>query len=214
MLRFARNDGWVLGGGSVIAKLRGVVDGIADGACILDVGGVGYLVFASSRTLGALPNPPGVASLLIETQVREDAIALYGFATSAERDWFRLLTTVQGVGAKVALGLLSALSPDQLIAAIATGDKAALTRSPGVGPKLGMRILSELREKAGAMPGGGVAVVAFAPKGSVADALSALTNLGYRRAEAEMALARAVEDHGQDAALDVLIRAGLKALAK
>ncbi len=199
----------------LIAKLRGVVDGIADGACILDVGGVGYLVFASSRTLGALPNPPGVASLLIETQVREDAIALYGFATSAERDWFRLLTTVQGVGAKVALGLLSALSPDQLIAAIATQDKAALTRSPGVGPKLGMRILSELREKAGAMPGGGsVFAPASLAKGAVADALSALTNLGYRRAEAEAALARAVEDHGQDAALDVLIRAGLKALAK
>jgi Holliday junction DNA helicase RuvA len=123
-------------GAGVIAKLRGAVDGISDGSCIIDVAGVGYLVFCSTRTLAALPNAPGIASLLIETQVREDAISLYGFATGAERDWFRLLTTVQGVGAKVALALLSALSPDQLIAAIATQDKAALTRSPGVGPKL------------------------------------------------------------------------------
>jgi len=174
---------------------------------------VGYLVFCSSRTLGALP-VAGTASLLIETQVREDAIALYGFATGAERDWFRLLTTVQGVGAKVGLAILSALSPDQLIAAIAAGDKAALTRAPGVGPKLGIRICTELREKAGAMPSGGATVVAFAPKGTMADALSALTNLGYRRPEAETALARAADDHGPDAALDVLIRAGLKALAK
>ncbi len=200
----------------MIAKLRGAVDTVSDGNCIFDVNGVGYLVFASTRTLGALPNPPGLATLLIETQVREDAISLYGFATGAERDWFRLLTTVQGVGAKVALALLSALSPDQLIAAIATGDKAALTRSPGVGSKLAIRILSELREKAGVMPGGGgiVLPVFTVPKGALADALSALTNLGYRRAEAEAALARAVEDHGQDAALDVLIRGGLKALAK
>jgi Holliday junction DNA helicase RuvA len=198
----------------MIARLRGNVDAIEDGRCIMDVGGVGYLVFCSARTLGALPNA-GTATLLIETQVREDAIALYGFASSAERDWFRLLTTVQGVGAKVALALLSALSPDQLIAAIATGDKSALTRSPGVGPKLAIRICTELREKAGAMPGGGV-VLAGAPvlKGPMADALSALTNLGYRRAEAEAALARAGEEHGPDAALDVLIRAGLRGLAK
>jgi Holliday junction DNA helicase RuvA len=200
----------------MIARLRGNVDAIEDGRCIMDVGGVGYLVFCSARTLGALPNA-GIATLLIETQVREDAIALYGFASSAERDWFRLLTTVQGVGAKVALALLSALSPDQLIAAIATGDKSALTRSPGVGPKLAIRICTELRDKAGAMPGGGAgAVLAGAPiiKGPMADALSALTNLGYRRAEAEAALARAGEEHGSDAALDVLIRAGLRGLAK
>jgi Holliday junction DNA helicase RuvA len=200
----------------VIAKLRGIVDAIEDGRCVLDVNGVGYLVFCSSRTIAALPNAPGVASLLIETQVREDAISLYGFATGAERDWFRLLTTVQGVGAKVALALLSSLSPDQLIAAIATGDKSALTRSPGVGPKLAARLLLELRERAGAMPGGGGAVLpsSQAPAGAVADALSALTNLGYRRAEAEAALSRVVADAGADAALDVLIRGGLKALAK
>jgi Holliday junction DNA helicase RuvA len=201
----------------MIARLRGIVDAIEDGRCIVDVGGVGYLVFCSSRTLGALPQA-GVASLLIETQVREDAIALYGFATAAEREWFRLLTTVQGVGAKVALALLSALSPDQLIAAIASADKAMLTRTPGVGPKLAIRICTELREKAGVMPGGGGGAVLAAnltvTAGNAADALSALTNLGYRRAEAEAALARAVEEHGEGAALDVLIRAGLKALAK
>jgi holliday junction DNA helicase RuvA len=197
----------------MIARLRGNVDGIEDGRCIMDVGGVGYLVFCSTRTLGALPNS-GTATLLIETQVREDAISLYGFATSAERDWFRLLTTVQGVGAKVGLALLSALSPDQLIAAISSGDKSALTRSPGVGPKLAIRICTELREKAGVMPGGATVTSGFAPKGSMADALSALTNLGYRRAEAEAALERAGEEHGSDASLDVLIRAGLKALAK
>ncbi len=199
----------------MIAKLRGLIDNIEDGKCIVDVAGVGYLVFASSRTLATLPPPPAIANILIETQVREDAISLYGFATSAERDWFRLLTTVQGVGAKVALALLSSLSPDQLIAAIATQDKAALTRSPGVGPKLAIRILSELRERAGAMPGGGATLPAsIAPQGAVADALSALTNLGYRRAEAESALARAIAEHGQDAPLDILIRTGLKALAR
>ena len=198
----------------MIARLRGIVDSIEEGRCVIDVNGVGYLVFCSSRTLGALPD--GLATLLIETQVREDAISLYGFFTAAEREWFRLLTTVQGVGAKVALGIFSALSPDQLIGAIAGQDKGALTRAPGVGPKLAIRILTELRDKAGAMPGGGAAALpaAEAPKGAVADALSALTNLGYRRAEAEAALAKAVEVHGEDASLDVLIRTGLKALAK
>jgi Holliday junction DNA helicase RuvA len=199
----------------MIGKLRGVVDAIEDQRCLIDVNGVGYLVFASTRTLGALPTPPGIASLLIETQVREDAISLYGFATAAERDWFRLLTTVQGVGAKVALGMLSALSPDQLIAAIATGDKSALSRAPGVGPKLAQRLVSELRERVGAMPSGGALPMAVTPAGgAVADALSALTNLGYRRPEAEAALVRALAEHGDDAALDVLIRAGLKGLSR
>jgi Holliday junction DNA helicase RuvA len=199
----------------VIARLTGRIDAVTDTSCILDVGGVGYLVQASTRTLGALPPAPATVQLLIETHVREDAILLYGFADPAERDWFRLLTTVQGVGAKVALALLSALSPDQLIAAIATQDRAALTRSPGVGPKLAIRILSELRERAGAMPGGGVALPAsIVPQGALADALSALTNLGYRRAEAESALAGAVAEYGDNAALDVLIRAGLKGLAR
>jgi Holliday junction DNA helicase RuvA len=202
----------------VIAKLRGAVDGIEDGKCIIDVNGVGYLVYCSSRTLAALPNPPGIASLLIETQVREDAISLYGFGSPAERDWFRLLTTVQGVGAKVALALLSSLSPDQLIAAIATQDRAALTKSPGVGPKLAIRLLSELRERAGVMPGGGISGAMFnaalPAQSTAADALSALQNLGYRRAEAEAAIARVLAEHGEQAPLDVLIRAGLKALAR
>ncbi len=197
----------------MIARLRGIVDSIEDGRCVVDVNGVGYLVLCSTRTLGALPQ--GLATLLVETQVREEAITLYGFATAAEREWFRLLTTVQGVGAKVALGILSGLSPDQLIAAIAAQDKAGLTRAPGVGPKLAVRILTELREKASAMPGGGGAVMpVLLVKGAMAEALSALTNLGYKRAEAEAALARARDEYGAEAALDVLIRAGLKALAK
>jgi Holliday junction DNA helicase RuvA len=199
----------------VIAKLSGLVDVISDGSCIIDVNGVGYLVFASSRTLGVLPQN-SLTSLLIDTQVREDAIALYGFATAAEREWFRLLTTVQGVGAKVALALLSALSPDQLIAAIATADRAALTRAPGVGAKLAVRLCSELAPKVGAMPGGGLAAFTSspAPQGAAADALSALLNLGYRRAEAEAALATVAATNGKDAPLDVLIRGGLKALAR
>ncbi len=197
----------------MIGRLKGIIEGVEDGRCLIDVHGVGYLVFCSSRTLGALP-PGEAASLLIETQVREDAISLYGFATSAEREWFRLLTTVQGVGAKVALTLLSALSPDQLIAAIATADKTALTKAPGIGPKLGIRILTELRDKAGAMPGGAALPAVLPQKGAAADALSALLNLGYRRPEAEAALARAADEHGTGAALDVLIKAGLKALAK
>lgn len=198
----------------MIARLRGIVDAIEDGRCIIDVNGVGYLVFCSSRTLAELPQ--GMATVLIEMQVREDAITLYGFYVEAERAWFRLLTTVQGVGAKVALGILSALSPDQLIGAITGQDKAALTRAPGVGPKLALRILTELREKAGLMPGGGAAALPALPvaQGALADALSALTNLGYKRFEAEQALAKVLETHDEDASFDLLVRAGLKALTK
>ena len=199
----------------VIARLKGIIESIGDSNCVIDVNGVGYLVFCSSRTLAAL-DQGGAVSMLTEMQVREDSITLYGFGTAAEREWFRLLNTVQGVGAKVALGILSALSPDQLIAAISSSDKAALSRAPGVGPKLAIRLVTELREKAGAMPGGGAAALPppTALRHHVADALSALENLGYRRAEAEAALAKGIEAHGEDAALDVLIRAGLKALAK
>lgn len=198
----------------MIARLRGIADAIEDGSCIIDVNGVGYRVFCSTRTLGALPD--GMVTLLIEMQVREDAITLYGFISQPEQAWFRLLTTVQGVGARVALGILSALSPDQLVGAIAGQDKAALTRAPGVGPKLALRLLTELREKAVGMPGGGAVSLPALPvaRGALADALSALVNLGYRRLEAEQALAKAVEVHGDAAELDVLIRAGLKALAK
>jgi Holliday junction DNA helicase RuvA len=197
----------------MIARLRGTVETIDAASCVIDVGGVGYLVHASTRTLGGL-GAGTPATLLIETIVREDAILLHGFLSAAERDWFRLLTTVQGVGARVALGILSALSPDQLIAAIATQDKAAISRAPGVGPKLALRLVTELREKAGAMPGGAAAPAPLKAQGHAPDALSALLNLGYRRPEAEAAIAQAAGQHGDDAALDILIRAGLKALAK
>jgi Holliday junction DNA helicase RuvA len=175
---------------------------------------VGYLVHASTRTLSALPKPPGVARVLVETVVREDAILLFGFAESAERDWFRLLTTVQGVGAKVALGILSALSPKDLVTAIAAGDRTGLTRAPGVGPKLAVRLLTELRDKAGGMPTGlSLAATPPAAGGVVGDVLSALANLGYRRAEALPAVERAVAAEG-DASLDAVLRASLRELAR
>jgi Holliday junction DNA helicase RuvA len=199
----------------VIAQLTGRVDGIEDGRCVIDVAGVGYLVHASTRTLSALPAPPAAARVLVETVVREDAIVLYGFADSAEREWFRLLTTVQGVGAKVALGVLSALSPRDLIGAIAAGDRGALTRAPGVGPKLAVRLLTELRARAGAMPAGiGFSPVLPPPGGVEADALSALLNLGYRRPEAQPAVARVVERLGGGAPVDAVIRETLRELAR
>jgi Holliday junction DNA helicase RuvA len=199
----------------MIARLTGRIEAVEDGRCVVDVGGVGYLVHASTRTLAALPSG-GSASLLIETHVREDAIVLYGFSESAEREWFRLLTTVQGVGARVALSILSALSPRDLIAAIQAGDRGSLTRAPGVGAKLAVRLLTELRERAGAMPAGiGFSPVIPPPAGGVAaDALSALVNLGYRRAEALAAVGTALERLGDGAALDAVIRDGLKELAR
>ena len=200
----------------MIALLTGRVEALEDGRCVLDVNGVGYLVHASTRTLSALPTT-GLTKVLIETQVREDAITLYGFSDPAERDWFRLLLTVQGVGAKVALGVLSALSPRDLVGAIAAGDKASLTRAPGVGPKLAIRLLSELRDKAGAMPvgtGPGNGVVFVAPAGGVeADALSALANLGYRRVEAHPAVLRVMERLGEGAGVGQVIRESLQELA-
>jgi Holliday junction DNA helicase RuvA len=199
----------------MIAKLTGKIEQIEADRCVVDVNGVGYLVNASTRTLAALPAGQ-VASVLVETHVREDAIVLYGFFEGAERDWFRLLTTVQGVGAKVALNILSALSPRDLIAAIQAGDRGALTRAPGVGAKLAVRLLTELREKAGAMPSGiGFSPVLPPPVGGVeSDALSALVNLGYRRAEAQAAVAKVLERLGEDASLDAVIRDGLKELAR
>ena len=199
----------------MIALLTGRVEGLQDGSCIIDVNGVGYLVQASSRTLAAVQPAPALTKLLIETHVREDAIQLYGFADSAERDWFRLLTTVQGVGAKVALSVLSALSPRDLIGAIAAGDKAGLTRAPGVGPRLAVQLLTELRDKVGAMPSSsGFAPQATRPATVADDALSALINLGYRRPEAQAAIGRAVERLGDDAAIDTVIRESLRELAR
>ncbi len=189
----------------MIAQLTGRVDALSDGTCVIEVGGVGYLVQASSRTLSALPQAPAQAKLLIETHVREDAILLYGFADAAERDWFRLLTTVQGVGGRVALAILSALSPRDLVGAIAAGDKASLTRAAGVGPRLAIRLLTELRDKAGAMPAqsGVTHPPQIAPQSIAGDALSALVNLGYRRPEAQQTVARVAERLGEDATLEL-----------
>ncbi len=204
----------------MIAQLTGVVAALEDGRCVIDVHGVGYLVQASARTLSALPEAPAIARVLIETVVREDAILLFGFADAAEREWFRLLTTVQGVGAKVALALLSALPPAALAAAIATGDRVSLGRAPGVGPKLAQRLVSELAGKVGGLPTGvafapaGFAVLPAAPAGLAADLVSALLNLGYRRAEAEPAVARVLARLGDAVGVDVGVRAALKELAR
>jgi Holliday junction DNA helicase RuvA len=200
----------------MIALLTGLVAGLDDSSCIIDVNGVGYLVQASTRTLSALPRPPSPARLLVETLVREDAILLFGFAESAERDWFRLLVTVQGVGAKVALGILSALSARDLVTAIGAGDRAALTRAPGVGPKLAIRLLTELRDKAGAMPAGmpAPAIARTGAGGVAADAISALSNLGYRRAEAAPIVERVMQAAGDGVTLDTVLRACLRELGR
>jgi holliday junction DNA helicase RuvA len=204
----------------MIAKLAGLLDQIMPDGAVIDVGGVGYLVFCSTRTIGQLPAPGAAAKLLVETHVREDHIHLYGFIDAVERDWFRLLTTVQGVGARLALALLSALSPDQLALAILAQDKATLARADGVGPRLAARIANELRDKVGGLataaptPVTGIAAVANAEAGATADAVSALVNLGYRRAEAFGAVAAAARKLGEEAALDALIRAGLRELAQ
>lgn len=198
----------------MIARLTGIIDSAAADSCILEVGGVGYLVFASSRTLGQLPRPGEGASLHIETHVREDHIHLYGFGTLEERDWFRLLTTVQGVGARLALALLGTLAPAALAEAVLVQDKTSLTRATGVGPKLAQRIVSELKDKVGgiALAAGVAAVGGAEPKGAVADAVSALVNLGYRRAEALGAVAGAARALGAEPSAEALIRAGLKEL--
>ncbi|HTU56581.1 MAG TPA: Holliday junction branch migration protein RuvA [Acetobacteraceae bacterium] len=196
----------------MIASLTGQVAALEERSCVIDVGGVGYLVHASARTLAALPAPPAPAHLLIETQLREDAILLYAFSDPAERAWFRLLTAVQGVGAKVALAILSTFAPAELGSAIASGEKDFLTRAPGVGPKLAQRLLGELREPAARLP---ASLAPAAPPGAVsADALSALLNLGYRRTEACTALGRAAARLPAGAALEALVREGLKELAK
>jgi Holliday junction DNA helicase RuvA len=200
----------------MIALLTGLVEALEADRCIIDVGGVGYLVQASTRTLAVLPKPPAAARVLVETVVREDAILLYGFADSAERDWFRLLTTVQGVGAKVALAILSALSPRDLVSAIGAADRAALTSVTGVGPKLAVRLLTELRERAVGMPAtAGAALPMPASAGGLAsDAISALGNLGYRRMEAQPVVDRIASRLGDAASLDALIRESLRELAR
>jgi len=202
----------------MIAKLAGILDQVGPEGAIIDVGGVGYLAFCSARTIGRLPPAGSAARLLIETHVREDHIHLYGFADAAERDWFRLLTTVQGVGARLALAILSAVSPEALGLAILAQDKTALTRAEGVGPKLAARIVNELRDKAGAVAQAPAASVngaaAIAEAGAAGDAVSALVNLGYRRSEAYGAVAAAARQLGAEAAVDALIRAGLQELSQ
>src|SRR5579864_4072779 len=195
----------------MIAMLAGVVDQTSADSLILDVNGVGYLIFASSRSLAKAPARGQPLRLLIETHVREDHIHLYGFADEAEREWFRLLTTVQGVGAKIALALLSAVAPEQLATAIAAQDRIALTEAEGVGPKLAQRIVNELKDKVGALSLGASAVV---PKGAASEAVSALVNLGYPRGDAYGAVSQAARALGANASLDALIRSGLKELAR
>ena len=200
----------------MIAKLSGRLDESGDNSCIIDVGGVGYLVFCSGRTLASLGQPGTVVSLLIETHVREDHIHLYGFAAADERDWFKLLLGVQG--AKVALGILSTLAPGELTQAVLVQDKAMLTRGPGVGPKLGGRIVTELKDKVGNLALGPGGAEAFAESGTVSqgpavDAISALVNLGYRPAEAHRAVQAAAAGLGEAAELQTLIRDSLRHLA-
>lgn len=205
----------------MIGKLTGLVDSVGEDWAIVDVSGVGYLIFGSSRTLGRLGAAGEPARLLIETHVREDHIHLYGFIDQDERDWFRLLSSVQGVGARMTLAILSALGPEELVQSIAAQDKASLTRANGVGPKLAGRIVAELKDKVGAIEWGGdrIAVASVAGAGEGADgrvpedAISALVNLGYRRADAFGAVAKAARQLGEAATLESLIREGLKELS-
>lgn len=197
----------------MIARLRGTLADFGADNAVIDVAGVGYLVAASSRTLAALGAVGEDVVLHTEMLVAEDSIRLVGFTTAAERDWFRLLTSVQGVGARVALGILSALTIDEIHRAVASGDNAMVARAQGVGPKLALRIVNELKDKAGgiALAGGGAA----APSGGNAhDAVSALANLGFRPSEAAAAVAKAEAEIGPEATLDLLVRTALKKAVK
>jgi Holliday junction DNA helicase RuvA len=199
----------------MIALLTGIVEQAAADGVVVDVNGVGYLVFASARTLARVPGRGEPLRLLVETHVREDHIHLYGFADEAERAWFRLLTTVQGVGAKLALAILGVLAPDALVTAIMAQDKAALARADGVGPKLAQRIANELRDKVGGVALGPAAAGAPAPPtGAAVDAVSALVNLGYSRSDAFGAVHAAATRLGGEAKIDALIRAGLQELGR
>ncbi|WP_062217249.1 Holliday junction branch migration protein RuvA [Aureimonas sp. D3] len=206
----------------MIGKLKGTVDEADEESVTVDVHGVGYVAFCGARTLAQLPGRGEAAELFIETYVREDMIRLYGFATKAEREWFRLLQSVQGVGAKVALAVVGTLTPGDLANAVALQDRATVSRAPGVGPKVAARIVAELKDKVPAFSGAAGEEslglkrdigegVAPAP---VADAVSALVNLGYSREQAASAIATALREAGEDAASTALIRLGLKALSR
>jgi Holliday junction DNA helicase RuvA len=205
----------------MIGKLRGVIDSYNEDSVVIDVHGVGYLVHCSVRTLQSLPAPGEAATISIETWVREDQIRLYGFATDLDREWFRILTGVQGVGAKVALAVLGTLKVADLANAIALGDKAQIARAPGVGPKLAQRLVIELKDKAPAFANVDPAVVRLqgdlaerrAPL-PVSEAISALVNLGYGEIQASGAIAAAVRSAGDKATTESLIRLGLKELAR
>ena len=205
----------------MIGKLKGVIDSYGEDSVILDVNGVGYLVHCSARTLQELPRLGEPATLAIETHVREDQIKLFGFLSDVEREWFRLLQTVQGVGTKVALAVLGTLKPADLASAIAMRDKAMVARTPGVGPKVAERIVTELKDKAPAYTDIDPALVRLsgaldekrAPQ-PITDAVSALVNLGYAQPQAAAAIAAAVRGAGEGAEAKTLIRLGLRELAK
>lgn len=199
----------------MIAKLTGRFEAGGDGQAVIDVGGVGYLVFCSARTLARM-EPGETVVLLVETQVREDGINLYGFLDAAERHWFRLLIGIQGVGPRVALAIQGVVQPHDLMLAIAAGDRAVLMRAAGVGAKLAARIASELKDKVAALPalaGSPEAAAAPPERGPAADAVSALVNLGFRAVEAHAAVTSAAGRLGECAALEALIRGGLAELA-
>ncbi|KAB2744872.1 Holliday junction branch migration protein RuvA [Brucella anthropi] len=205
----------------MIGKLKGVIDEIAEDHAVIDVHGVGYVAFCSARTLGNLGGAGEAAILFIETYVREDMIRLYGFANQLEREWFRLLQNVQGVGAKVALAVLGTLSPSELANAIALRDIAMVSRAPGVGKKVAERIVTELKNKAPAFAGDASGTIglkqelgAAAAPAPVADAVSALSNLGYSRDQAANAVAAALKEAGENADSAKLIRLGLKELSR
>ena len=198
----------------MIAKLKGILESSAADHAVIDVQGVGYQVAASSRTLDALGPVGGDVTIHTEMLVGDDFIRLVGFASASERDWFRLLGSVQGVGSKVALAILSTLETGEIQTAIAAGDAAMLARTPGVGPKLASRIANELKDKVGGIataPGGAASP---APGGASSDAVSALLNLGFKPAEASAAVAAAQSEIGEDAGLDALVRTALKKAAK
>ena len=206
----------------MIGKLKGVVDEVGEDHCVIDVHGVGYVAFCSTRTLSSLPGQGEAVTLYIETYVREDMIRLYGFGTALEREWFRLLqTNVQGVGAKVALAVLSTLTPSELANAIALRDITMVSRAPGVGKKVAERIVTELKSKAPAFAGEASGTIGLSQElgegvasAPVADAVSALTNLGYSRDVAANAVALAMKSAGEGADSAKLIRLGLKELAR
>jgi Holliday junction DNA helicase RuvA len=206
----------------MIGKLKGTVDEVAEDHCVIDVHGVGYVAYCSSRTLASLAGPGEAAVLFIETYVREDMIRLYGFQTALEREWFRLLqTNVQGVGAKVALAVLSTLAPADLANAIALRDIAMVSRAPGVGKKVAERIVTELKNKAPAFAGEASGTIGLKQElgegvapAPIADAVSALVNLGYSRDIAANAVSSALKTAGDEADSSKLIRLGLKELAR